>query len=60
MMLCGIKGANSVAKLLNSYLIRNFYGFFLNFIRPFLAKAIIKQACHCSFGLSKWFLIPRF
>ena len=33
---------------------------FLNFIRPFLAKAIIKQACHCSFGLSKWFLIPRF
>ena len=31
MMLCGIKGANSVAKLLNSYLIRNFYGFYFEF-----------------------------
>ena len=30
-MLCGIKGANSVAKLLNSYLIRNFYGFYFEF-----------------------------
>ena len=55
MMLCGIKGANSVAKLLNSYLIRNFYGFYFSLFLVFnslcLGGTIVSdRKCDCNDG----------
>ena len=55
MMLCGIKGANSVAKLLNSYLIRNFYGFYFSLYLVFNSLClggtnVSDRKCYCNDG----------
>ena len=55
MMLCGIKGANSVAKLLNSYLIRNFYGFYFSLFLVFNSLClggtnVSDRKCDCNDG----------